>query len=177
MYWPHKDYVQVLADPTIHTVHSITYEFTFIFSFLHEFLCVCVFHVLLVKNITKLKTWLKIKLILPHLNWNHSVFYFSSSHSPPPPPPPPFFFFFFFFSVHFCSGLPWLVVGLVLKWLLDIWHPLYKVAYYTCTLRCDNNSEYRIFIVYEWHRNLPYNCMKDTSKIIQSIIIHEHKYA
>ena len=31
----------------------------------------------------------------------------------------------------------------------------------------------RLFIVYEQHRNLPYGCIKDTSKITRSII-HEH---
>ena len=37
------------------------------------------------------------------------------------------------------------------------------------------NTEYRTFIVYEQRRNLPYDCIKDTSKITHSII-HEHKY-
>ena len=33
----------------------------------------------------------------------------------------------------------------------------------------------RILIVYEWHRNFPYDCIKDTSKITHRII-EEHKY-
>ena len=36
-------------------------------------------------------------------------------------------------------------------------------------------TEYRIFIVYEYHKNLPYDCIKDTSKITHSIR-HEQKY-
>ena len=35
--------------------------------------------------------------------------------------------------------------------------------------------EYRSFIVYEYHRNLPYGGIKDTGKIAHSII-QKHKY-
>ena len=37
------------------------------------------------------------------------------------------------------------------------------------------NTECRIFTVYEYHRYLPYDCIQETSKVIHTII-HKHKY-